>query len=343
MREQINAGIFNHGFDRFNKFIICAICGFILILGCSPERDNPLDPKSPYFKPIGNVEGRVLNYDSEPVDSALISTIPLKFSAYTDENGYWAMDPDSGNWRFVASHPSKYQPDTSGWFRIKPGEKKIIPTFVLNRNPYFTDQKITTHWEDESAQGRGYYALIHFKVNDDDGTSDIESVWACYDTIKIPTSLNGECVTEKLFKSTSPDKLNAFLEVQFKFKGIVRDKKGGEGISEPFQITRVMTDQIKLLSPGSYETVSPTPTLRWECDTTYHLTYTTMIVNPYVSPHDTLWITTTDAESVQVTDSLPLNPPGEPGEPYYWLVIGSDDYENTTIPYPISFWVDTLK
>ena len=176
-----------------------------------PLRDNPYD-----INPHGIVSGYVRAYVGTGLEGVTVSTIPMKYAAQTNANGYWAMDPDTGAWKFVASFPPDYAADTSDWVYLAPGDSTGV-TLYLNALPYFVAAWIQTHHEERDwFPQTTYYDSIFLHVNDRDGAADIESGWVTFDTTIVPCEGSGEWWTvSHLFESNDPDILESMMDVPF--------------------------------------------------------------------------------------------------------------------------------
>ncbi|HID93908.1 MAG TPA: carboxypeptidase regulatory-like domain-containing protein [bacterium (Candidatus Stahlbacteria)] len=296
----------------------------LLLLSCTPPRDNPLDPNSPYFQGKGTISGRVTDYAGNPLSQALIFTIPQKYATETDSLGFFLLEPDSGNWQVVANY-NGYAPDTIEVY-LSPGGKETI-SFYLNGIPFFTEAKVVSYHEDRGWPiGSIYYAFVRCIVSDPDGIADIDSAHFEVPSIGIHQALlyvdgayEGEISTSSCPNGTLEDLIG------YDFIAYAIDKKGEKGKSDPFYLARIIYPLPYPIWPTYKDTVSSDSSfsLIWRgIDVNYPFLYKAVICK-LVSFEPIRMDSIAPPDTQLIVDSLPEGT-------YLWQVMGIDEFGNVT-------------
>ncbi len=315
---------------------ICTI--WLLLLFCSPERKNPFDPKSPYYKPPAIISGSVLSIKRKPISNAFVFLEPENKGTFTDKEGvFYFENLNKGN-KKIFVQKENYSPCSISFY-LKNGEIKEL-NFYMNGLPIIDTPKLySVHlsrwWPIEDL----YWAEIKTSVSDPDGFVDIDSVWFVIDEINMSLTMEYNPDSQFFFKkipseSLPSGKLDELIGKEFSF--FAKDKQNGIGKFSPAYIFRIIEEIPQPISPSSYDTVGPTPEFIWKRFYTYYeFTYKIEIYRlnsgypvllksiPGFAPEDTSFI---------LNDSL------NAGD-YYWRLFYIDNYGNRSISKPYVFYV----
>lgn len=235
--------------------------------GCDAERDNPYDPKSPYYKPGGVVTGYVKTRTGMPVDGVKITVEPDGHFSYSDVDGFYeVMGLVTEKSRVTATKEGYSSGDTSIVIRLG---KKDTANFFLDILPEIVSCRVTTQHTYEGAYGGKYSAIFEAEVFDRDGTGweDIDSVSVYItglpDTFSLkfnePSGLYRREVEASYFPE---DSLRGLMGRDCFFK--VMDKVHEVTISDPCRAVRIIDKLPKVVMPDNFDTVGTMPELVWE-------------------------------------------------------------------------------
>ena len=142
--------------------------------GCSwdAERENPLDPHSPYYSPSSGLAGRITNLSNIPrgISDVILTLDPGNISTLTDSNGYYSfsnIEPD--NYSLNMYRPDLKSIDTT--ISIQP---EIVDTleFSMNFIPQVDTFSVTTLRIADGSSG-DYQILFYCVVSDSDGAATL--------------------------------------------------------------------------------------------------------------------------------------------------------------------------
>lgn len=147
---------------------------FILLIGsCSePQRSNPLDPKSPYFRPTSTVIFRILSYQNQPLSNVQVFLLnELQNSNNEGIVEFREVLPDTYTVIIRGNHIAT---DTIHQFVVLPSTT-IQRNIFVNRLPIFENVSVYSELLSSGLTN----AKCHFstKVYDLDGRYEIDTVY----------------------------------------------------------------------------------------------------------------------------------------------------------------------
>lgn len=292
----------------------------LAIIACSPERDNPLDPRSPGYTGTAGLRGWVRNFVGNPIQDASVSandlTGQVSVSTLTDGEGSFTLSLYKGTYEVTASKDG-YMESTAE-ITLEAGEQEEL-FFNINGIPFFMDQIAVSN---RMATWIGSVVDINVstEADDPDGIQDIDSVYVVVEDIKkemefSPQSQRFEC---RISESECPGG-NPVLLVGSPFVATAIDEKGARCYSGDFYLVRVFSEFPRSIHPPDGATVSAeTLQLIWHrLRTDFPITYLAQIFVGW--PPETVWEQST-LDTVSFVDTTLSD-----GEYYYW-VVAEDEY-----------------
>lgn len=311
---------------KLNIAVLCLI--ICLIGGCSlnPPHDNPLDPDSPGYTGTGSLQGRVmlLNFPSIGISSVLLYTIPATFTIVADSSGYFEFpEIPSGEYYIIASK-TLFTPDTIHVTIKTAGQSSV--NFFMNSYPVVSSTKILMRKIDQWWPNPVYSAEISASVGDQNGISDIDSVWFKVDSLLYPMIYS---VIDKNFQLS----LNSYQVPSNNIEWLVgqpltvvaRDGKLSSGASAPFFVSRMIEDEAVPDYPKFQDTTSGSPVFKWTAPSVRFLyTYSINVVRVDAGSQVMVW-TQENIGSYLISYQYPGTL--EDGN-YFWTIAVVDEYGN---------------
>jgi hypothetical protein len=300
--------------------IVMCVVG-ILLLACEAERDNPLDPESPYYKGTGAIIGWVKTRTGEPISGMTLTVEPetteYEFCFSNEEGFYEFEEVAAGSCKVIASKKG-YAAD-SNWIEVAVGREDTV-NFFLDILPGFTSCKVSTHHILQN-----YYACPEAEVFDGDGLIDIDSVvfWVA----ELPDTLSLEYDAGAYRKIIYTDDLPGHSLEDLIGKDCffrVIDKAGKQVSSSPVRAARIIYETPRVVKPVNFEEVGQNPELVWyKADLSYPYTYTVEVTNIKSGmPPVMVWSKgEISAGDTTVTVPILLSP-----DYYYWSVWVVDEF-----------------
>ncbi|RMD86838.1 MAG: carboxypeptidase regulatory-like domain-containing protein [Calditrichaeota bacterium] len=241
-----------------------------LNLNCfnSPDRKNPLDPKSDNFENVGNVEGTIFTLYAPlmPINQVEIRLQPGPFVTLTNENGNFTF-------RRVPVNLYEIVAQKTGYAMVKDTiqvelNKTTTVQLQMDGLPDITSFKVRScHLERWWPQTDLFFLEVDANVQDPDGVNDVERVWLEIPELNFTDTLaitQNPGVFKKQIASTELPK-NIHDLVGRKLFLMAKDRAGFEIRSEPGFLTRVIDPVPKFDSPtGNISINDATPTLAWK-------------------------------------------------------------------------------
>ena len=245
---------------------------FMIILimswSCTPDRDNPYDPKSPDYQDEGYLSGQVLAY--YPPNNGLagveIQLVEKHVTVISTENGYFQFPPIAQGSYLLTANRSDFAPD-SQLVHINPFETTSA-TFDLNGLPMFLDLSANTHFIDRWWPFPIYEVHFRVQASDTDGFSDLDSVFVEIPAFSViapmeynPTSTLYEINLRE--QSLPISSLHDLLGIPIYFSA--KDRLGISNQSEPLYLIRIIEQIPQQIypNPDEADTVGADPTLEW--------------------------------------------------------------------------------
>ena len=314
------------------KYIFLVV--FTVVIACSPERDNPLDPKSPHYTGEATLKGTVGNFVGNPIENASVSAYSIDsqyfVSTFTDGDGRFTLSINKGSYDVIATKDG--YTECCEEIAINAGEEKEV-LFHINGIPFFV-QQMATSGRMATWMGSIVEIVVSAQVDDPDGTQDIDSVSVVISDIEKKMDFNPltqvyECrISENECPNGNPE-----LLIGKPFIATAVDEKQAENTSSEFYLARIFSEFPISIYPQDGDTVSAVGLqLLWhKLRITYPISYLAQIFVGW--PPQVLWEESTQdtISSVDITLSE--------GEYYYWIVT-EDEYGNTARSIAKRFWID---
>ncbi len=295
----------------------------LVVVTCNPERDNPLDPRSPLYTGEATIKGLVKTFAGNPIQDATVSATnidtQLSVSTNTDETGGFCISVYKGAYN-VTAMMSGYL-DSSMEVAIDAGEVREI-LFNLDGIPFSIVQAALSS---RMATWIGSVVDIYIsaEVGDPDGLQDIDSVFVEVLEVKKYMAFNPqpqmyEC---RISENECPGGNSEFL-IGPQFVVTAVDQKGVRGSSVPFYLIRIFREFPLSISPPDGAVV-PGDDLQiiWhKLKTDFPISYLVQIFIGW--PPQVVYEETTQDTVLVVASTL------SEGEYYYW-VLAADEYGNT--------------
>ncbi len=307
-------------------------CWLILILFltclCSPERDNPLDPKSANNNNDTILAGRVQSRyaPNEGLADIYVHLAPGNVGLETNQNGNFQFPPlPPGEYTLRTSH-ELYAPDTLSVFTQ--ANDTCYVNFNLDGLPLFSDLSGSTQYFDRWYPGPLYRAYFSVNVTDIDGFNDIDSVFieVQFCSVIEPIRYNPDFGLYEitLIEQALPvSSLHDLMGEPIHF--LAQDRLGKSNRSEPFYLTRIIDLIPRIVTPDTSAITDSRPILIWE---EFRLPFsTTFKVEVYRTDIGTpvfIWEKNdipTDSTQVRVEPVLDTGS-------YYWTLSVIDSKEN---------------
>ena len=264
--------------------------GLILLLflaGCFDDvnRDNPFDPLSESYNPVGALSGTVTNLARDGIRDIAISITTVSpstngpaFTQVSDRQGRFVFEDIPGGRYAISVTGEGYVPFQDTLTVLQ--DETVQRTIELNGAPFFTNVVARSAHINRVWPPPTDFIRLEFEagVGDLDGILDLNNVW-----VEIP----GLRVLEQLVFTGNPGGFNAFVS-EDDFSGFnihdiigeqilffVQDRSGYTVSSNPLQIGRIIEETPVVLSPQPGDVITvPDPDLTWVCeDIPFDFTY----------------------------------------------------------------------
>jgi hypothetical protein len=310
-----------------------------MLAGCALDapHDNPLDPESASYRNAVDVTGTVTTFYApyRPISSVLVLALSSGSASLTDQNGRFKVSAlPTGEYDLSASKTG-YAADTVR-ITVRTGTVDEV-SFHLDALPTFSNLSATTSHIAQWWPGEIYQADFAAVVVDDDGTSDIDSVFVVVDSIR--RSMSYSPIDRRFHASLKSDELPSSNLHWLDAKPILilaRDRPGNAASSPELLIVRIIEETPVAVSPSGLDTASASPTLGWIATyQPYPFTYEVEVVRVDAGYQTSVWKQTNivnTSTSISVTTSLSTGT-------YYWTLAIVDEYGNRSRSKEASFIV----
>jgi len=297
--------------------------------GCVGDapRDNPLDPGSDRFVPVGSLSGRlIIKNTGTGVAGADIVHRTSGASVLSDSGGYFAVSGlSSGSHSFIAAKEN-YPNDT--FTVVIPSGGSAQVTRELNSAPVVTSREILTHKIDYVEYFPRYYITVSATVTDPNGITDLNAVWFAVADYRFPmeyspTAKNFSVTVEKdSFPTNSIEWL-----IGKPLSIVSMDAGGAVNVGEPFTVTRIIENAA---TPITQDTTTGTPLFKWK-PPAVSFNYTSIITVYRRGTETTVWkysglISFFEELQYPTDGSVAPLPAGN----YFWTISIVDDFGNTS-------------
>lgn len=327
-------------------FRICTIVVSILILfiRCLPERDNPYDPKSFQIN-FSQISGRVMT----KVGNALANTqltlvfkeITKTISTTSDSSGYYELvyfyTIDQGDSAVVSTHKNGYVGSQKS---VSLGLKKSDTiNFILDASPQFSAESIISTHEQFYYPGDIFSASFSVKINDADGSGDIDSVF-----VVIP-ALSTSFVLEDPISNT----YRKIISAESLPGGTLEELIGTDCFYEVVGKSRLRTRSAPVrLNRIIYDVPEPIAPFEDSVYQNFYCTWNSMQLSFRFTYGVEVYYLTEDWQRVLVfsTDTIPpsittiqIPVPLPVARYYYWRALVKDNFGNISKSIPCLFYL----
>ncbi len=231
----------------------------IILLTCSPPRDNPFDPNSPIFK-FGFLKGSVKNHYHIPVPYPEIYILGSQ-KGCGDSTGNFFFKLEEDSYKVIFSKSGYTSSTLSVWIASK-DTLEVFP--VIAGIPYFEEVGVASEFYKGTAiQPDRCYLTIRAEVKDPDGLQDIDSVKCLIpaDNPYYVTLFPSAGYYEATIKGTSIVTIENWVGRTFRAYAV--DKWGIRGFSRDFTLVRVIKETANPLYPQNGDSVESPVTFVW--------------------------------------------------------------------------------
>jgi hypothetical protein len=318
---------------------------FVLALSCSPERDNPYDPKSPHQN-YSQIIGRIITKHNQPIMDVQIT---LNFnnnskliSTNSDTNGNYNIEYfyslDLGDSAVICTNKDKYAESQKS---ISLGLKKSdTVNFILDAVPQLTAESVISIHEQRYYPADIYSAYFSVRINDPDGIDDIDStslVIPSESTSFILEHTNGDVYQDTVFAESLPDRTLEELVGNDCYFEVVSDSHLRTQ-SNPVRLSRIIYEVPQPVTPFE-DTVSHNFYCTWN-SVQLNFPYTYGVEVYYTTPYERIIAYSTDTiPSNDTIIQIPVTLPSNPNNNYYWRVLVKDNFGNTAKSVSARFYL----
>lgn len=324
---------------KLNLIFICfSFLLEIFIPSCEAPRGNPLDPLNPENN-LATIEGRVkaLGFPNIAVKNVEVIWVNNLSTVRTDDNGKYSFAniEKSDGWLIFRS--DLYSED-SLFIQWGTEKKKFLETF-LNAKPIADSIQIYSIVQNRFQFTQLYELFAAVRLSDEDGANDIDSVFIESQVFNTKQALLFNSETGFYERKFSLSELNvAFIDetIGKNFDFIVEDLNGrffNVGLSN---VKRIISDEVKLLSPLNNEIAAQPVLLNWErflpgFDFNYEVEVFTN-----QSPAELVW----QKENIPSNEISVLTDSTFTSGDYFWVVWAIDKFLNRSRSKPATFRIE---
>lgn len=311
---------------KIRSILILLLIGLSGCVGDAP-RDNPLDPQSDRYVPVGSLTGRlVMKNTSAGIAGAEIVRLSNSASVETDSGGYFTVSGLATGLQTFIAVKQNFPNDTFSVTIPAGGSAQIIRE--LNSAPVVISREILTHKIDYVEFFPRYYISVTASVTDPNGIVDLNAVWFAVSTYRFPmeyspTAKNFSVTVEKdSFPTNSIEWL-----IGKPLTIVSMDAQGAVNIGEAFTVSRIIENSA---TPITQDTTTGTPLFKWK-PPAVSFNYTSTITVSRRGTETTVWkypgLISFFEELQYPTDGsvAPLSAGN-----YFWTITIVDDFGNTS-------------
>jgi hypothetical protein len=311
----------------------------LLFMSCEAPRSNPSDPMNADNSDNVLIEGTVqtLSLPYTPLQDVMVLWIPQNSAGVikeTDSKGYFVIPNIEAIDGILVFEKAGYIADTViiTWNNVKTISKVVN----LNKIPVLDSINLSTIIINSETGVSNSELDISAKISDSD--NDIDSVYVDVPGLEVKKGLEFN-ITSKIYQAAfTPDDLkidDMEKAVGYDFNIYVKDIFNKTFFAGSERISRVIKDNVKLVSPAGNAVVDSVPVFIWETftagyDYSYSLEiYTTDIISQLVRQ-----VTNISPDSTSYRLLQPLA-----SKEYNWVIWIVDKYNNMSMSVPSTFVV----
>ena len=238
----------------------------LFLLACSPERDNPYDPNSNFYNNKTQISGICKNRVQVPINNAKINLLPLKsetpsLQTSTNDNGSYELTDCPAESVLVIAEKDGFVSE-SAYLSLNVYKSETL-NFILEGLPKFISTQVNSYCIRRYTPQDSTVLSIKCNISDDEGQSDITSVFATIESLpdSLPLFFTAGNSYENSFREESlSDNLDNIVGRNIY---IIACDHTSKAVSSPLQLVRIIRDTLEIISPSGGEIVSSRPVLEW--------------------------------------------------------------------------------
>jgi hypothetical protein len=303
----------------------------LFLLACSPERDNPYDPKSDFYTNKTKISGTCHSRAFIPIENVLITLSPkadttFALQTFSKADGkYELFDCPAESVLIVAQKAGFVAESTETTLFVYRSETL---NFKLEALPKFLSTEVTSYFQPRNPPDSDLVGLsLKCEVRDDDGQSDIGSIFAKIEGLpdSIPLFFKINYLYENDYEEDSlSNKLDNIIGRDIYFT--VQDQFSNTVKSSPLRLIRVIKNPPDSLTPAEGVRVSPHPVLTWRAPN--YLFSHSFFCDIYYLPHLLPPVLYHHYENIAASDSSFQVPDSLIEGNHYWQIGVMDSYGN---------------
>ncbi|MEO0100764.1 MAG: hypothetical protein ABIK99_03085 [candidate division WOR-3 bacterium] len=301
----------------------------VFFLSCLPERDNPYDPNSDFFKKKTTLSGLCQNRIGVPIPDCWIKVLPLRgntvYLTKTDQRGRYELKDCPAESVLIIGEKEGFVPESVfTYLEVYKGE---TINFILEGLPKFVNHSLFSFFVSRHIPRDSSVLSLKCELEDPEGIGDIKKVFATIEGLSdtLPLAFKFGSTYENFFLEES---LSQNLEEISgrEFYLIASDLFGHYVQSSPLRLIRVIRNPPEPISPAGGDSVSCHPLLVWQLPR-YLFSYSQFIeiylIRPNLEP-----ILYLRSENIPPGDTSFFVAESLIDGYYYWQVGIKDSYNN---------------
>jgi|UniRef100_A0A7C3V0A1 hypothetical protein len=302
----------------------------LLFFSCSPERDNPYDPNSPFYQGKTTISGRVATRTGLPIAGCRITVRPIQddrpsLNVLTDQFGRYEIRDCPVESLLIRAEKDGFVSESLLFLPLIYKEDTV--NFVLEGLPKFLSFSVASYFYARHIPRDSCVLNLKAEVKDEEGQGDINEVFGVIEGL--PDTIPLFFKSGFLYENSIPEEsLSVSLdEICGRSLEIVCSDIFGHFVaSPPLSLIRVIRNPPEPISPVGGDSVSSRPSLYWSLPQ-YRFAYSQFLevylIRPNLEPilYSRYENLPAEADSFHLPDSL------IPGF-YYWQIGVRDIYNN---------------
>lgn len=247
-----------------------ALCVIIaLYSGCSlnADRENPLDPKSPFYKPTSGLTGRITSFGDNPKGLSNVQVLlnPGAIATVSDDNGYFSFtDLEPGLYDIILQR--EYLKSIDSTVNIPP-ENLITANFSMNFLPLVDSLSLfTLRTINISTEFGEYEIFLNAVISDSDGTENLSDSAVVYWLNHADKVMFADDISQysRLFThiiDVEGTALNDYLGLSYYLQA--NDSAGDTVKSALVYVVRFIEEPMLAFTPSGIDTTGGKPLFTW--------------------------------------------------------------------------------
>ncbi|NWF48960.1 MAG: hypothetical protein HXY49_00270 [Ignavibacteriaceae bacterium] len=326
----------------FQKYFYFALPAVLLstqiFLSCNAPHNNPFDAENPNSQ-LASIEGTVLRigFPNEPLAGIRITWLNDNRVVTSGSSGEFAIKNIKIKDGWLVFENNNFSRDSV--FINWNGEKKVTVRRFLNSIPVLDSLQLYTIVQNRFQINQTYEFFVAAMVKDADGDSDVDSVFIQNIEAGINSTLVYNLASgfyEKKF-SLADLKLQSIDDLIGKiFQIVVKDLESRKFVIGNASVTRVIKEEILILSPANNEITGQPINFRWKRFTPGFDFQFMIEIYTNQTPAELIWRKPgIDPSEISFTADSTL----QTGE-YFWVIWCIDNFLNRSRSKPATFRIN---